>query len=295
MSVPLFVTILFGIFGVSSSFTPLPQPNAYTQASIQAKLSKDSRREPFAKLDQRKKASFIIEESKRTTLISSLRSTGSDEVINKSEVKGVIIAGAPASGKGTQCELIKERYDLVHLSTGDMLRLAVEDKTPVGISAKGFMDSGKLVPDDIIIGIVKDRLNKDDCKEKGWLLDGFPRTAAQADALAEAGVCADCFIFLNVPDEALVERVVGRRTDPVTGKIYHMTFSPPEDETILARLTQRSDDTEEKVKVRLAQFHANVDAVKGKYSDIAVVIDGSAKPEDVASAISSGIDSKMSI
>ena len=130
MSVPLFVTILFGIFGVSSSFTPLPQPNAYTQASIQATLSKDSRREPFAKLDQRKKASFIIEESKRTTLISSLRSTGSDEVINKSEVKGVIIAGAPASGKGTQCELIKERYDLVHLSTGDMLRLAVEDKTP---------------------------------------------------------------------------------------------------------------------------------------------------------------------
>ena len=108
---------------------------------------------------------------------------------------------------------------------------------------------------------VQDRLNQDDCKTNGWLLDGFPRTPAQAEALASAGVKADCFLFLNVPDEILVERVVGRRTDPETGKIYHMTFSPPEDEEVLARLEQRSDDTEEKVKVRLEQFHANVDAV----------------------------------
>merc|ERR1711966_460764 len=100
-----------------------------------------------------------------------------------------------------------------------------------------------------------------DCVESGWLLDDFPRTPAQAAALADAGVAADCFIFLNVPEEALVERVVGRRTDPETGKIYHMTFSPPEDEQILARLEQRSDDTEEKVKVRLEQFNANAAAV----------------------------------
>lgn len=123
------------------------------------------------------------------------------------------------------------------------------------------------------------------------MLDGFPRTPAQAEALADAGVTADCFIFLNVPDEVLVERVVGRRTDPETGKIYHMTFSPPEDEEILARLEQRSDDTEEKVKVRLEQFHANVEAVKGSYTDIAVEVDGTQKPDEVSSTIMKAIDS----
>ncbi len=125
------------------------------------------------------------------------------------------------------------------------------------------------------------------------MLDGFPRTPAQAEALAEAGVSADCFIFLNVPDDVLVERVVGRRTDPVTGKIYHMTFSPPDDEEVLARLEQRSDDTEEKVKVRLEQFHANVDAVKGSYTDIAVEVDGTQKPEDVSAAIMSAVEAVL--
>jgi adenylate kinase len=128
-------------------------------------------------------------------------------------------------------------------------------------------------------------LEESDCKEKGWLLDGFPRTAAQAKALEEAGVTADCFIFLNVPDEMLVERVVGRRTDPDTGKIYHMTFSPPDDDEIRARLEQRSDDTEEKVKVRLEQFHANVEAVKDSYTDISVSIDGNQAPDVVSKAV----------
>jgi adenylate kinase len=132
---------------------------------------------------------------------------------------------------------------------------------------------------------VKDRLEQDDCREKGWLLDGFPRTPGQADALAEAGVSADCFLFLNVPDEILVERVVGRRTDPETGKIYHLTFSPPADTTILNRLEQRSDDTEEKVKVRLEQFHANVDAVKDSYKDIMVVINGNQAPGTVSTTV----------
>lgn len=129
-----------------------------------------------------------------------------------------------------------------------------------------------------------------DCQEQGWLLDGFPRTQAQANALAEAGVTADCFLFLSVPDEVLVERVVGRRTDPETGKIYHMTFSPPDDETILARLEQRSDDTEEKVKVRLEQFHANVDAVKDSYTDIMVAIDGNRSPDIVSKEIMDAIE-----
>ena len=124
-------------------------------------------------------------------------------------------------------------------------------------------------------------------------MDGFPRTPAQAQALKDEGIRADCFLFLNVPDEILVERVVGRRTDPVTGKIYHLKFSPPENEEISSRLVQRSDDTEEKVKVRLEQFHANVKAVKGFYSDIMVELDGSLKPDVVSmkieEAISSGV------
>jgi adenylate kinase len=207
---------------------------------------------------------------------------------------GLIIAGAPASGKGTQCELIKKNYGVTHLSTGDMLRAAVAAGSDVGTKAKEFMDAGKLVPDEVIIGVVKDRLDEEDCKTNGWLLDGFPRTPAQAEALAAAGISADCFLFLNVPDEILVERVVGRRTDPETGKIYHMTFSPPEDEEILARLEQRSDDTEEKVKVRLEQFHANVEAVKGSYSDIGIDIDGTASPAEVAKAVEAAIQSKVS-
>jgi adenylate kinase len=141
---------------------------------------------------------------------------------------------------------------------------------------------------------VQDRLNQDDCKTNGWLLDGFPRTPAQAEALASAGVTADCFLFLNVPDEILVERVVGRRTDPETGKIYHMKFSPPEDEAILARLEQRSDDTEEKVKVRLEQFHANIGALRKNYTDIAVDIDGDTSPDEVSKAVEAAIKSKLS-
>jgi adenylate kinase len=123
------------------------------------------------------------------------------------------------------------------------------------------------------------------------LLDGFPRTQAQAKALEDAGVSANCFLFLDVPDEVLVERVVGRRTDPVTGKIYHMTFSPPEDEEILNRLDQRSDDTEEKVKVRLEQFHANVEAVKDSYTEIMVTIDGNRAPDVVSGEILDAITS----
>ncbi len=120
-------------------------------------------------------------------------------------------------------------------------------------------------------------------------MDGFPRTKAQANALAEAGVCADCFLFLKVPDEILIERVVGRRTDPETGKIYHMTFSPPQDENVLARLMQRTDDTEEKVKVRLEQFHDNVGAVIGSYVDICIEIDGTKPPAEVSQAITEAL------
>ena len=131
--------------------------------------------------------------------------------------------------------------------------------------------------------------------EAGLVVGWLSRTQAQAQALAEAGITADCFIFLNVPDEVLVERVVGRRTDPETGKIYHMTFSPPSDETVKNRLVQRSDDTEEKVKVRLEQFHANVEAVKDSYKDIMVTVDGNKAPKDVSKTVVKSIDDKLQV
>jgi len=201
----------------------------------------------------------------------------------------IIIAGAPASGKGTQCTFIEKKYGVVHLSTGDMLRAAVAAGTDTGKVAKEYMDAGKLVSDDIIINVVKERLQQSDCQKKGWLLDGFPRTRVQAESLAESGIEADCFLFLNVSDEVLVERVIGRRSDPETGKIYHMKFSPPENEVISQRLVQRSDDTEEKVKVRLEQFHTNIDAVKGSYEDILCEIDGTSVPDIVANSIATAL------
>merc|ERR1712174_194591 len=190
----------------------------------------------------------------------------------------IIIAGAPASGKGTQCQLIKDMYGLVHLSTGDMLRSAIKDRTDVGKEAKEYIDNGKLVPDELVINIVKERLQKEDCQTKGWLLDGFPRTRAQANALAKLGIDVDCFLFLDVPDSEIVQRVTGRRTDSKTGRIYHLAHNPPPDDVHLNTLVHRSDDTEEKVKVRLQQFHDNFNSVKECYEDIIVNVDGNQKP-----------------
>lgn len=283
----------------SAFFSPSPKSNNH---NVQQKL-KQPPPTPPTKLN----ASKAKQKSVSRTKWSEARNHGnpssalSDPSTNGSENSVVvvvpprlIIAGAPASGKGTQCELIKQKYGVVHLSTGDMLRAAVSAGTDVGKIAKEYMDSGRLVPDEVIIGVVKERLNSPDCTESGWLLDGFPRTLAQAQALADAGITADCFIFLNVPDSVLVERVVGRRTDPITGKIYHATFSPPpNDEEILKRLEHRSDDTEEKITVRLGQFHANVEAVKGSYEDIAVEVDGTQRPEEVSAMIMKMIDAVL--
>lgn len=202
----------------------------------------------------------------------------------------VIIAGAPAAGKGTQCEVIKSRYGLIHLSTGDILRAAVKAGTPLGLQAKAFMDAGKLVPDELIIGVVCDRLKQSDCVECGWLLDGFPRTKAQADALQAAGMVPDCFVLLDVPEAVLVERVTGRRTDPVTGKIYHLRFNPPENEEVAARLIQRSDDTEEKIKVRYYDFQSNINAIKSSYLEKMVAVDGSIAQSEVSFSVCSSLD-----
>lgn len=193
----------------------------------------------------------------------------------------IMISGAPASGKGTQCELITGKYGLVHIAAGDLLRAEITSGSENGKQAKEYMDKGQLVPDEIVVMMVKDRLMQPDSQEKGWLLDGYPRSMSQAVALKDFGIHPDLFILLEVPEELLVERVVGRRLDPVTGKIYHLKYSPPENDEIAARLTQRFDDTEEKVKLRLQTHHQNVEAVLSMYKDIIVKIDGSATKEDV--------------
>jgi adenylate kinase len=153
----------------------------------------------------------------------------------------IIIAGAPGGGKGTQCEFIARTYGVVHISTGDILREQVKNGTALGKEAKEYMSKGALVPDHVVIGMVKAKLSEPEVKAKGWLLDGFPRTAAQAKAMADIGIKADAFVQLEVPDSVLVERICLRRTDPVTGKIYHLKFNPPPADVVsrLVRPTSR--------------------------------------------------------
>ncbi|KAF2297299.1 hypothetical protein GH714_020900 [Hevea brasiliensis] len=169
----------------------------------------------------------------------------------KPESLKIMISGAPASGKGTQCELITKKYGLVHVAAGDLLRAEIASGSEKGKRAKEYMEKGQLVPNEIVAMIVKERLLKPDAQENGWLLDGYPRSTSQATALMEFDFQPDLFILLEVPEGLLVERVVGRRLDPVTGRIYHLKYSPPENEEIAARLTQRFDDTEEKACLEL--------------------------------------------
>ncbi|PKI73505.1 adenylate kinase, chloroplastic isoform X1 [Punica granatum] len=207
----------------------------------------------------------------------------------KPEPLRVMISGAPASGKGTQCELITEKYGLVHIAAGDLLRAEVAAGTENGRRAKEFMEKGQLVPNEIVVMMVKERLLQPDSLENGWLLDGYPRSSSQGIALREYGIQPDLFILLEVPEEILVERVVGRRLDPVTGKIYHLKYSPPETEEIAARLTQRFDDTEEKVKLRLRTHHQNVEAVLSMYEDITIKVNGDASKWDVFKQIDNAL------
>ncbi|KAL7690721.1 putative cilia-and flagella-associated protein [Plasmopara halstedii] len=181
----------------------------------------------------------------------------------------LVIAGPPAGGKGTQCELLVEAFNVLHLSTGDLLRAAVASGSPLGLKAQQFMDSGQLVPDELIVDVVLDRLGQSDCEVRGWLLDGFPRTATQAEALLAAGFCPDAVIALDVPDEEVVRRIAGRRVDPETGKTYHLEFNPPpEEELVLARLVQRSDDTEATIRERLSTFHKHLASVLSAFQSI---------------------------
>lgn len=182
----------------------------------------------------------------------------------------LILLGAPGAGKGTQANYIKEKFNIPQISTGDMLRAAVKAGTPLGLEAKKVMDAGGLVSDDIIIGLVKDRLQQDDCKN-GYLFDGFPRTKPQADAMKEAGVGIDYVLEIDVPDEAIVERMSGRRVHPGSGRSYHVRFNPPKqegkDDVTGEDLIQRDDDQEETVKKRLAVYHSQTKVLVDYYGD----------------------------
>ena len=171
----------------------------------------------------------------------------------------LILLGAPGAGKGTQAAFICKRFGIPHISTGDMLRAAVKAGTPLGLAAKKVMDSGSLVSDDIIIGLVKERITMADC-ERGFLFDGFPRTIVQADAMKAAGVNLDYVLEIDVPDSSIVERMSGRRVHTASGRTYHVRFNPPQaegiDDVTGEPLIQRIDDEEETVKKRLAVYAA---------------------------------------
>lgn len=181
----------------------------------------------------------------------------------------LILLGPPGAGKGTQANFIKEKFNIPQISTGDMLRAAVKAGTPLGIEAKKVMDAGGLVSDDIIIGLVKDRLTQPDCAN-GYLFDGFPRTIPQADAMKDAGVAIDYVLEIDVPDESIVERMSGRRVHQPSGRTYHVKFNPPKvegkDDVTGEELIQRDDDKEETVKKRLAVYHEQTEVLVGYYN-----------------------------
>ena len=182
----------------------------------------------------------------------------------------LILLGGPGAGKGTQANYIKENYQIPQISTGDMLRAAVKAGTELGLKAKEYMDAGGLVPDDVIIGLVKERIKEPDC-EKGFLFDGFPRTIPQADAMKEAGVGIDAVVDINVPDEEIIKRMSGRRAHLASGRTYHIIYNPPKEEGLDdvtgEPLVQRDDDKEETVRKRLEVYHEQTEPLIDYYKN----------------------------
>jgi adenylate kinase len=215
----------------------------------------------------------------------------------------IILLGPPGAGKGTQATHICEKFSIPQISTGDMLRAAVKAGTTLGIEAKKVMDHGGLVSDDIIIGLVKERIQKSDC-ENGYLLDGFPRTIGQADALKTEGVAIDHVIEIQVPDEDIVARMSGRRVHLASGRTYHVTFNPPKvdgkDDQTGEPLIQRADDLDEIVRDRLGVYHEQTQPLVDYYSDDALesltgikfsVVSGVGALYEVKQRISEALDS----
>ena len=182
----------------------------------------------------------------------------------------IILLGAPGAGKGTQATFLREKFNIPQISTGDMLRAAVKAGTPLGLEAKAFMDSGGLVPDAVIIGLVSERIKDADC-QNGFLFDGFPRTIPQAEAMKNAGVGIDYVVEIDVPDSAIIERMSGRRSHPASGRSYHVKFNPPKvagkDDVTGEDLVQRPDDAEATVMTRLAVYHSQTKPLVEYYAN----------------------------
>ena len=210
----------------------------------------------------------------------------------------LILIGPPGAGKGTQAEYLVQRFQIPHVSSGDMLRSAVAAGTDLGKQADGFMKAGQLVPDELVIAMIIERTARPDCA-KGFILDGFPRTRPQAEALAvdlkKAGVNLDAVVLIEVPDSLILERITGRRMDPETGDIYHVQFKPPP-ATIAHRVVQRKDDTEDACTARLEKYHAETAPIIPFYSEQGLLkrIDGDTSPEDVTARIAATLDEPAS-
>jgi adenylate kinase len=188
----------------------------------------------------------------------------------------LILLGAPGAGKGTQAAAICQKYDIPQISTGDMLRASVRAGNVLGQRAKKYMDAGQLVPDALIVGLVKARIAQPDCAN-GFLFDGFPRTIPQTEAMEQAGVDVDYVIELDVPDDEIVKRLTGRRVHPASGRTYHIQFNPPKvpdkDDVTGEDLIQREDDTEETIRTRLQVYHAQTTTLAEYYSSWAATGD----------------------
>ena len=224
----------------------------------------------------------------RTSL--SLRFAYHSDYSRSTMSDSIVLFGPPGAGKGTQASRISSLTGKPQVSTGDMLRAAVASGSDLGSEARGYMEAGLLVPDEVIIGLISERLQEPDAVS-GLLLDGYPRTIAQAEALAEVAKVS-LVISIEVPDEAIVERIVGRRMDPETGMIYHIRFNPPPTE-ISTRVVQRKDDTEDTVRNRLLAYYEQTAPLADWYNQrgILVKIDGNRSIEEVGSAIEAAIAS----
>ncbi len=204
----------------------------------------------------------------------------------------IILVGPPGAGKGTVAKGLVDRFGLTHLSTGDMLRAAGAAGTEVGTLAKTFMDRGALVPDEVMVKLISERVQANDCRNPDgsprFLLDGFPRTLPQADALAAEGLSPDLVIFLDVPTDAVVRRLCGRRTCPACGGVHHVEFAPPLKDGMCDRcgaaLVHRSDDQEATIRQRLAAFEAQTSPLVQRYGSVIARVDGNQAPEVVLKA-----------
>ncbi len=207
----------------------------------------------------------------------------------------MILVGPPGAGKGTQAARLVDTFRIPHISSGDMLRAAVQEGTPLGLEADRHMKAGHLVPDDVVIGMILERIKKPDCAA-GFMLDGFPRTRPQAEALdaalAHAKVALDAVVLIEVPDALLEERAVGRRTDPATGVIYHLTYNPPPPD-VAGRLVHRKDDTSEAVRTRIAKYHSETAPIIPFYLDKGVLkrVDGVGDPDLITERLTAVLDS----